>query len=61
MLPPLPPLLPLLLPPLLLPPSGTTAVCRALFSKLLFLTEHEPLVAQGSEAFKVADLRTVSS
>jgi hypothetical protein len=41
--------------------SGIAAVCRALFSKLLYLTEHEPLVAQGSEAFKVADLRTVSS
>jgi hypothetical protein len=35
------------------------ATCRALFSKLLYLTEHEPLVAQGSEAFKTTDLRMV--
>uniref|UniRef100_A0A383V399 Armadillo-like repeats domain-containing protein n=1 Tax=Tetradesmus obliquus TaxID=3088 RepID=A0A383V399_TETOB len=35
------------------------ATCRALFSKLLYLTEHEPLVAQGSEAFKTTDLRMI--
>lgn len=35
------------------------ATCSALFSKLLYLTEHEPLIAQGSDAFAVADLRTV--
>ncbi|KAF8069554.1 PTRH2 [Scenedesmus sp. PABB004] len=35
------------------------ATCRALFAKLLYLTEHEPLVAQGSDAFAVTDLRTV--
>lgn len=35
------------------------ATCRALFSKLLYLTEYEPLVAQGSEAFKTTDLRMV--
>eukprot|EP00878_Enallax_costatus_P021999 GHUV01023321.1.p1 GENE.GHUV01023321.1~~GHUV01023321.1.p1 ORF type:complete len:134 (+),score=37.91 GHUV01023321.1:126-527(+) len=35
------------------------ATCRALFSKLLYLTEYEPLVAQGSEAFKTTDLRMI--
>ncbi|KAF6265236.1 hypothetical protein COO60DRAFT_1623915 [Scenedesmus sp. NREL 46B-D3] len=35
------------------------ATCRGLFSKLLYLTEHEPLVAQGSEAFKTTDLRMI--
>lgn len=42
------------------PPTTHHPAHRALFSKLLFLTEHEPLVAAGSEAFRVADLRTVS-
>lgn len=35
------------------------ATCRALFSKLLYLTEHEPLVAPGSDAFNQTDLRTI--
>ncbi|GBF89464.1 hypothetical protein Rsub_02036 [Raphidocelis subcapitata] len=35
------------------------ATCQALFSKMLYLTEHEPLVAQGSEAFKTTDLRLI--
>lgn len=35
------------------------ATCQALFSKMLYLTEHEPLVAQGSDAFQATDLRTV--
>lgn len=37
------------------------ATCQALFSKMLYLTEHEPLVAQDSEAFRVTDLRNVST
>eukprot|EP00775_Hariotina_reticulata_P006447 gene6447-6676_t len=35
------------------------ATCQALFRKLLYLTEHEPLVAAGSEAFRATDLRLV--
>jgi hypothetical protein len=35
------------------------ATCQALFSKMLYLTEHGPLVAHGSEAFRTTDLRTV--
>lgn len=35
------------------------ATCQALFSKMLYLTEHEALVAQGSDAFKTTDLRMV--
>jgi hypothetical protein len=35
------------------------ATCQALFRKLLYLTEHEPLVAAGSEAFVTTDLRLV--
>ena len=36
------------------------ATCQALVSKLLYLTEYQPLVSQGSEAFKATDLRMVS-
>jgi len=35
------------------------ATCQALFSKMLYLTENEGLVAQDSEAFKTTDLRMV--
>jgi hypothetical protein len=35
------------------------ATCQALVKKLLYLTEYQPLVAEGSEAFKTTDLRMV--
>jgi hypothetical protein len=40
-------------------PPTRTPPPQALFSKMLYLTEHEPLVAQDSEAFKTTDLRMV--
>ncbi|KIZ03552.1 hypothetical protein MNEG_4405 [Monoraphidium neglectum] len=35
------------------------ATCQALFSKMLYLTEHDPLVAHDSDAFKTTDLRLI--
>lgn len=35
------------------------ATCRNLFSKMLFLTEHEPLLDQTGEAVKTVDLRKI--
>jgi len=35
------------------------ATCQALVRKLLYLTEYQPLVAEGSEAFKTTDLRMI--
>lgn len=35
------------------------ATCRNLFRKLLFLTEHDPLLKQGTDATLLVDLRKV--
>ncbi|KAI8469776.1 MAG: hypothetical protein J3K34DRAFT_469711 [Monoraphidium minutum] len=35
------------------------ATCRGLFSKMLYLTEHDGLVAHDSDAFKTTDLRMI--
>jgi hypothetical protein len=37
------------------------ATCKALFQKILYLSEYEALVKQGSEAAGKINLRTVSS